>query len=126
MRNTGFSEHPSDAAETQRFVEADHGDLRVEIDMCRAIPFRRYNGPLQKFCSDPFMPIAFEHGHASDLRLRLVDDHSRGSHDPAVDRGHEVNRAAIVAVQLDVLGDALFLDKNTHADGESLLQFSDR
>jgi hypothetical protein len=80
------------------------------------------NCSFQQFRSNASAPIAFQHRHAADLRAAMMHDHPRRPNGSCRASSQEMNRAIVVAVELDLRRHTLLFDEHPHAYGEGFLQ----
>ena len=116
--NAGFVENRTDAAKSQLLIELDHRHLRVQIDCSRAQLLCRRNCPPEQFFPHAFTTITFEHRHAADFGATVMRHDSRGPNGFSLGSCQKMNRAVIVAIELDCSGHTLFAHKYSYADRE--------
>ena len=118
--NAGFVENRTDAAKSQLLIELDHRHLRVQIDCSRAQLLCRRNRPPEQLFPHAFTTITFEHRHAADFGATVMRHDSRGPNGFSLGSCQKMNRAVIVAIELDCSGHAL-VRAQIHACGSRRL-----
>jgi len=119
MGDAGFPKNPTDAAKAQGLIKTDHRELSVKINLARAQPPRRFDGPLQEPLTDASASIAFQNRHAPDLRAPLAHYDPRGSHRFSPIKSQKVNCPLVVAVHFNLCRHALLFYEHTHANPKS-------
>ena len=122
MRNSAFVEVTTGAAKAERFIKSDSGQLRMQVNAFDAPTLGGAKGALQQFAPNPPSSRGFEDRHAPDFRHAAPHDQARGADRPVAEISLNMERPAVVAIELDVRGNALFGYENTQTDIESLLQ----
>ncbi len=119
MRNPGFLKNRTDAPKGHGFIETDHGNLSVEVNLLRILFFRHDDGSLQKLRSDAPPTIAFQHRHASYLCSPSMHYDPRRSYGFPCRKSEKVKRAFVVAVHFDLFRYTLFSYEHARANGIS-------
>jgi hypothetical protein len=121
MRNSGFLKNRTNALKGHSFIETNHGNLSVEIDLLRAMVFCYRDDSLQKPRSDAPPAIAFQHGHAPYLRAPSMHYHPGRSHGLPRLENEKMKRAFLVVIQLNLWWDTLLFYEDACANGINFL-----
>jgi len=120
MRYTGFVKNRTCTAKPHSFVETDHRNLGVKVNVLRILSSRHCDSAFQEPPPNAFFSKAFQNSHSSDLRAAAAHHDPRGSHGVFSRERQKMHCSLIIAIQLNLFRYLLFSHEHTNANGESL------